>query len=262
MGEKEDANGPQPDNATSDESGGQSNPIKDIELLFGLVGPTGVDLTAICNALKSQLVSVDYEPVVISLSDLIPGYINKKFSPITEYHRIKELMSIGTDLRAETDQPDIVGRLGIAKIRAIRQEKTGDRKRPAARVAYIIRSFKRPEEVELYRDVYGKAFTLISVYSPRTARIKHMERKFSKSARTREKAGEYAVELINRDYAEEGGKKYGQSVGDTFPIADYFITSGAPAAIDKNIRRLMRLIFGDPYIAPTRDEQGMFFAQA
>ena len=243
-------------------SDSQSGPTNDIELVFGLVGPTGVDLTAVCNALKSQLMAVDYEPIVISLSDLIPGFINKKFTPRNEYDRIRELMTLGTNLRIKTKQADIVGRLGIAKIRAIREEKTGDRREPASRVAYIIRSFKRPEEVDLYRDVYGKAFTLISVYSPRSARIKHMERKFSKSAQIRKKAEECAVELINRDYAEEDGKKYGQSVGATFPIADYFITSGSAAAIDENIRRLIRLIFGDPYISPTRDEQGMFFAQA
>ncbi|WP_080434769.1 anti-phage dCTP deaminase [Burkholderia ubonensis] len=238
------------------------NPTNDIELVFGLVGPTGVDLTAICNSLKSQLTAVDYEPVVISLSDLIPSFIKEKFDPSNEYDRISKLMSLGTDLRSRTQQADIVGRLGIAKIRATREEKTGNRQQPASRVAYIIRSFKRPEEVELYRDVYGKAFTLISVYSPRAARIKHMERKFSKSPQIRKKAEEYAVELINRDYAEEDGKKYGQSVGSTFPIADYFITSGSAARIDENIRRLIRLIFGDPYISPTRDEQGMFFAQA
>lgn len=262
MRKKRAEKGHRPADVTANEGEKQSDPIKDIELVFGLVGPTGVDLTAVCNALKSQLVAVDYDPIVISLSDLIPGFINKKFKPATEYDRIKDLMSIGTELRSKTDQPDIVGRLGIARIRAIREERTGDRKRPASRVAYIIRSFKRPEEVELYRDVYGKAFTLISVYSPRSARIKHMERKFSKSARTRKKSGEYAVELINRDYAEEGSKKSGQSVGETFPIADYFVTSGSAATIEKNIRRLIRLIFGDPYISPNRDEQGMFFAQA
>jgi len=147
--------GQPPEGARTDSKEQPSNSIKGIELVFGLVGPTGVDLTAVCNALKSQLVAVDYQPIVISLSDLIPGFIKRDFNPNTEYERIKQLMSIGTDLRAQTKQADIVGRLGIAKIRAIRQEKTGDRKRPASRVAYIIRSFKRPEEVELYRDVYG-----------------------------------------------------------------------------------------------------------
>ncbi|MDP9649626.1 anti-phage dCTP deaminase [Paraburkholderia caledonica] len=250
------------DNVSDAERAVHTSSPKDIELVFGLVGPTGVDLTAVCNALKSQLTAVGYDPVIVSLSELIPGYIRKDFKPDSEYDRIKELMALGTKLRERTAQADIVARLGVARIRAVREEKSGDRKKPASRVAYIIRSFKRPEEIDLYRDVYGKAFTLISVYSPRVARIRHMERKFLKSSRTRKKAGEYAVELINRDYAEEDGKDYGQSVGETFPLADYFVTSGSAAEIEENIRRLVRLIFGDPYISPTRDEQGMFFAQA
>ena len=262
MATKKIKRGQQPAEGTANNGKMESNPVKDVELVFGLVGPTGVDLTAVCNALKSQLTAVGYAPIVISLSDLIPQYSKSTFKPNSEYERIKELMSLGTELREKTEQADIVGRLGIAKIRATREERSGDGRNAIPRAAYIVRSFKRPEEVELYRDVYGKAFTLISVYSPRAARTKHMERKFSKSSRTRARSGEYAVELINRDYAEEDGKKYGQNVGETFPLADYFVTSGSPAEIEKNIRRLVRLIFGDPYLSPTRDEQGMFFAQA
>lgn len=233
-----------------------------IELVFGLVGPTGVDLSAVCDALCSQLTAVGYNAVIVSLSELIPWYVHQSFNHTNEYERIERLMSMGSALRAQTEQPDIVGRLGIAKIQSIREEQHGARNKPLPRTAYIVRSFKRPEEAQLYRDVYGKAFTLISVYSPRSARITHMERKFSSSPQTRGKSEQYAVELINRDYAEEGGKKYGQSVGETFPLADYFVTSGSAAELDKNIRRLIRLTFGDPYISPTCDEQGMFFAQA
>lgn len=149
----------------------QSKPVDGIELVFGLVGPTGVDLTAVCNALRSQLTAVGYEPIIIRLSELIPWYCQQSFDPKSEYDRIKELMSMGTALREKTKQPDIIGRLGIAKIQAVREERHGDGRVPLPRVAYIVRSFKRPEEVELYRTVYGKAFTLLSVYSPRAARV-------------------------------------------------------------------------------------------
>lgn len=238
-------------------------PAEGIELVFGLVGPTGVDLTTVCNALRLQLKAVDYESIVISLSDLIPEYDKTvSFNPSNEYERIKQLMVAGSRLRKRTQQPDIVGRLGVAKIRSTRVDKHFDPLRPLPRTAYIVRSFKRPEEVQLYRDVYGKAFTLISVYSPRAARVQHMTRKFSVVDVGQRNPEELAVELINRDYAEEGGKKFGQSVGETFPLADYFLTTESKAAVGENVRRLIRLTFGDPYISPTRDEQGMFFAQA
>ncbi|MGP8441914.1 anti-phage dCTP deaminase [Burkholderia vietnamiensis] len=238
-------------------------PAEGIELVFGLVGPTGVDLSTVCNALRAQLKAVDYEVVVIRLSELIPFYKKiSDFHPATEYHKIKELMLLGSELREETRRADIVGRLGVADIRLKRQERTGDPNRPIPRVAYIVRSFKRSEEVQLYRDIYGGAFTLISVYSPRSARIRHMEAKFSSLSGLEKSAGECAVELVNRDYTEEGRGKYGQNVAETFPLADYFLTNGPFRDVERNVRRLVRLTFGDPYISPTRDEQGMFFAQA
>lgn len=240
-----------------------AKPNEGIELVFGLVGPTGVDLSTVCNALRAQLKAVDYEPIMVSLSDLIPRYKKiKNFNPGTEYQRIKDLMSMGTELRKATQQSDIVARLGVAKIRSIREARHGEPNRPIARAAYIVRSFKRPEEVNLYREIYGKAFTLISVYSPRSSRVRHLERKFSSSSNLERNAEECAVELINRDYAEEGSGKFGQSVGETFPLADYFLTNGSYGEVESNVRRLVRLTFGDPYISPTRDEQGMFFAQA
>lgn len=234
-----------------------------IELVFGLVGPTGVDLTMVCNALHASLTNVRYEPFVVDLSELIPKIAKpNKFTPINDYYRIKSLMKMGTKLRERTGQADIVARLGIAEIRALREAQSNDPLKPISRAAYVVRSFKRPEEVDLYRTIYGKAFTLISVYSPRDARVKHMRRRFSQITDVKRTADELAVELINRDYAEEGGKKYGQNVSETFPLADYFLTTDSRTDVEENVRRLIHLIFGDPYISPTRDEQGMFFAQA
>ena len=239
-----------------------SSAIQDIELVFGLVGPTGVDLTAVCDALESKLSEVSYATEIVSLSQLIAVFLKTKIRNNNEYERIKDLMTLGTKLREETKQVDIVGRLGIAQIRSIREKKTQDPLQPVPRVAYIVRSFKRPEEVELFRKVYGKAFTLLSVYAPRLSRIKRIERQFSTSTQTRERAEQLAIEIIKRDYSEEQNKEFGQNVSDTFPLADYFITSGSATEIDENIKRLVRLVFGDPYLSPSRDEQSMFFAQS
>jgi cytidine deaminase len=71
---------------------------------------------------------------------------------------------------------------------------------------------------------------------------------------------ELAVRLILRDFTEEG--PLGQQVSATFPLADFFVTSESRPRLDTQLRRLVRLTFGDPYISPSRDEQGMFFAQA
>lgn len=233
-----------------------------IELVFGLVGPTGVDLTKVCGALQTQLKAVGYDTRIVRLSDLIFPYTNRNPSWKNEYERIDTLMTEGTSLRENSDQADIIGRLGMAEIRAIRKEITGDEKRPPQKgIAYIIRSFKRTEEVTLYRDTYGKAFTLISVYAPRAVRVQNLSRNFRGcGVEKNESDEELAVRLIIRDHEEDG--KLGQQLGKTFPLADFFLTSASRSAIDIQLRRLVRLTFGDPYISPTKDEQGMFFAQA
>jgi cytidine deaminase len=45
-----------------------------IELVFGVVGPTGVDLDSVVESLKAQLRSVNYETHVVKLSDAILNY--------------------------------------------------------------------------------------------------------------------------------------------------------------------------------------------
>jgi len=235
---------------------------KPIELVFGLVGPTGVDLTTSCSALQEQLKAVGYDSHIVRLSELICPFLGKDLAPGNEYERINGLMTAGTTLRQGTEQADIVGRLGVVRIREIRQGLTGNQDLPpTAGVAYIVRSFKRPEEVRLFRDIYGKAFNLISVYSPRASRIQHLTKKLG-GIEPKEGVGpeELAVRLITRDYEEE--EKLGQRLGRTFPLADFFVTNAARSQIGVHLRRLVRLIFADPYISPSKDEQGMFFAQA
>lgn len=233
-----------------------------IELVFGLVAPTGVDLSKVNDSLKAQLKTVGYEAVFIRLSELITPYLTKKADTFAnEYERIKTLMENGTTLRESTNQRDIVGRLGIARIRSARKERTGDERKPMGRVAYIVSSCKRPEEVALFREIYGKAFTLISVYSPRQSRVDDLTKRLRPSVPKGKKAAALAVELIERDYEEEG-RKLGQRVGKTFPLADYFLTVESKSELDRHLLRLVQLTFGHPYISPSRDEQGMFFAQA
>lgn len=233
-----------------------------IELVFGFVGPTGIDLNKVCDALRAQLRAVQYDVIEVRLSELITTYLSKSQDFANEYVRIKTLMDRGTGLREGSKQPDIVARLGIAAVREAREAKTGDVRKPAKRVAYFVRSFKRPEEVELFRQVYGKAFTLISVYASRSWRLQFLKKLLAPSLGLgRSKAEEHATELIARDYEEEG-RKLGQRVGKTFPLADYFVTSESRPDLEKQLKRLVQLTFGNPYVSPTRDEQAMFFAKA
>lgn len=232
-----------------------------IELVFGLVAPTGVDFSKVSDSLQTQLRGVGYKTVLIRLSELISAGAKLADSFPNEYERIKTLMDTGTKLREATGQADIVARLGIAKIREEREDATGSFLIPAGSTAYIVTSFKRREEVELFRQVYGKAFSLISVYSPRQCRIEDLTKRLRSSLGSKALAAERAVQLVERDFEEEG-RKSGQRVGKTFPLADFFLTLEPRAGLDKQTSRLVQLTFGHPYISPSKDEQAMFYAQA
>ena len=239
-----------------------SLPPKPIELVFGFVGPTGVDLDRVCESLTAQLKYVGYEAHTVSLSRLIQDYCGKGNFP-GQYERIDELMNSGNELRKNSKRAEIVASMGVVEVRNLRKGISGDpaKTHEMRRIAYVVRSFKRPEEVELYRSIYGKAFTLISVYASRTSRIQSLTKRCLGSATREKTAEELATRLVNRDDREEG-ETFGQRVGRTFPLADFFVTAESRTSLDEQLKRLIRLTFGDPYISPTRDEQGMFFAQA
>src|SRR5262245_56328406 len=95
------------DRVTTGSDGRLEPPGPAVELVFGLVGPTGVDLTRICSVLDAQLRAVGYAPHVVRLSELIHPFVHKKAKAKNEYERIDELMTEGTQLRRTTGLADI-----------------------------------------------------------------------------------------------------------------------------------------------------------
>lgn len=226
-----------------------------IELVFGFVGPTGVDLDLACSVLVEQLRAVDYTCKLVRSRELIGGDVDK----LPEHKRIDTLMTEGNRLRKQSDDLAIIARRAIAKIRQLRQECTRGSDFPSDSTAYIVRSLKRQEEVTLLREVYGKSFTLISVYATQAEREKTLSTRFVSQGLKAVDAEREALHLIQRDYREES-EKFGQRVADTFALADFFATADSRSTLERQLGRLVRLLFGVPYISPTRDEQGMFFA--
>lgn len=224
-----------------------------LELVFGFVGPTGVDLDLVCELLEAELEAVKYESRIIRLSKIIEGYRKLCFN--NYYDKITMLIDEGNNLRKQAKRNEILAAMGVAGIKEERKlAKTN-------RIAYLVRSFKRHEEVNLFREIYDKAFILISIYSPRSSRIDSLKDKCHSSISGETTAEELAIRLEKRDQKEEG-VDYGQRVSRTFPMADYFVDLENRTSLSKQLHRLVRLTFGDPYISPTKDEEGMFFAQA
>lgn len=229
------------------------------ELVFGLVGPVGVDLEPVISVLSRELKAAKYTVNAIQLSRQIEQFFNTDHSRETEDKRILKLMDEGTRLRDRSQRGDAVALLGIAEIRRLRGEELGG---SYENHAFILRSLKHPKEIETLRAVYGRGFFLISVYSPREARVTALAERISRSNFGKaKKARALAEEMVERDEEEES-TSLGQDVRDAFPLADLFVDSRNKGALTSQLSRFFELIFGNVFHTPSRDEQGMHYARS
>lgn len=161
------------------------------ELVFGLIGPVGTDLGAVSGLLQEELAKVRYKTLEIRVSALLHE-LDRYQSLATndyesEYQRVKAHMEAGTELRTLADSGDVMALLAVSKIadaRVRNQPDLFDRdaiQTPLERTAFIIRSLKHPEEVELLRRVYGRAFHVISAYPPRQVRVQQLASKIAET---------------------------------------------------------------------------------
>lgn len=130
--------------------------------------------------------------------------------------------------------------------------------------AYVLRQFKRPEELQLLRKVYGSQFIAISIFDSEEQRIKNIESAERKSLGGLCNEAEVhakAFELVSQD-SKERGDIPGQNVRDAFPLGDVFIDGRAKSSSKDTIQRFIHLLFGNNQITPTRDEYGMYLAKS
>lgn len=236
------------------------------ELVIGLVGAIGADLTGLAKIVRDSLVSFGYESDHLRLSSVlkseIPRFASLLDSPVDA--RYRDYMEAGTLLREQTRRPDAMAVLAIQQIRARRAQLSGDHNTPAGRRAYLIHSLKRPEEVQTLRRVYGSGFVLVAAYSPREQRTKRLEQLIAESqhvAPPRPEQRRSAEDLVQVDETERA-RPLGQNVRDTFPLADLFVdASGAEARTKAEVNRFLELVFGFAFHTPTRDEYAMYHAR-
>jgi len=235
------------------------------ELFFGLVGAAGTDLEKVVLVLTRVLSVADYNAEPIRLSELIRAvgkYKNLPTRYVDEY--IDTHMTAGDDFRRLTGLREAVALLGIGKVRSIRDSKG---KRGEGEVvpnqAYIFRSLKNPGEIEALRRIYGSSFYLIAAYTGMQERRVSLAKRIARSRNLFpfERHFASADRLIDRDQ-EEVGNKNGQNTRDSFHRADLFIEVGNSEELEKSLVRFIELILGHAFHTPTREEYGMFHAQA
>lgn len=236
------------------------------ELVVGLVGAVGSPMEEATEAIQAALERLGYRHKVIRLSSWIAETpAAHLLEESDEYRRLKSSMNAGTWLRENTGRGDALLALAVAEMSRFRAAAAGlrttDIEVPPGidKHCFILRSLKHEHEVARLRALYRDQFLLLGVYSSRSRRLAALADRIANSVGGRaEQQRAHAEELIAID-ADEPGTDLGQSVGDTFPLADAFVTA---ERLREDVDRVFDLFFRAPYVTPTKDEQGMFFAQA
>lgn len=222
----------------------------DSELVVGLVGAVGADLGRVGDLLKFQLERTGYKVGAVRISsEVIPLFGEVSYDDQDEFDRITKLMDAGNSAR-EAAGDDSVLALGAASAIAAKRSEG----KPLCGKAFIIHSLKRPEEVERLRKTYPSGFVLLGVHADESRRIRELQ--------YRGMSEHQAEQLVERD-ANENIKKHGQRLEKTFYLSDFFVgLNGNEDMLKSELRRLVELLFGNPFWTPSFDEYAMFFAFA
>lgn len=253
------------------------------EIVIGLAGPVGTDLRNLGTAIAEKLRSFGYRSERIRASNLIQTYcdaeLRGKISTAKHGERIRLLMLAGDHLRKQAESGDALVPLLVTAIRSIRSKFNENRKisvadkynkddlevfksnTPAHNACYIIDSLKHEAEVAALRRIYGENFILISGFSSIHERESQLCDAIAKShtSTQNDTFKSEALKLIITD-AKRPGEKLGQSLRETFPLADFFIRVSGD--YESELERFLKLYFGSPYITPRKDEFHMFEAKA
>lgn len=132
-----------------------------------------------------------------------------------------------------------------------------------SKVAYLLHQFKRKEEIDLLRSVYGDLFYQVSIYSRRGARVDYLSRRFASDDNTYgpQRFRDKAEKLIQQD-EHETENPHGQRVSKIFHDADFIVSNDAEESVQEQVERFCELLFGSNSISPNRMEYGMFLAKA
>ena len=141
------------------------------DLVLGLVGPIGVDLGYISQALSDSLVSYNYESEHIQLTQLMQELVSdKKIDSSNVALSYSSKIDYANDLRRKYKANDILAAIAVGAIKNRRSQIIQLDGRKQCGRAFIIRQFKTPEEIRLMRSVYGKNFIQISIYGSQKKR--------------------------------------------------------------------------------------------
>jgi deoxycytidylate deaminase len=238
--------------------------LPDPELFFGFCSPIGVDNKKAYKLLFDALRKYSYESEYFKVTELMksihPIGIELKDSPLEA--RYDSYILYANKLREVLGFDYALSMLCCAAVRNFRRQKKGDPQTYLPRKAYVFDQFKRKEELDLLRQVYGRLFIVISLYSEKKSRLDLLINRIASDhseARLADSHANIASELITRDQSEENVPS-GQRLEEAFPRADLFLNLDDMDGAEKLLTRFLDALFGSNSVSPTRDEYGMHAA--
>jgi|GEM_PF-4608260 len=183
---------------------------QETDLIFGLVGATGVELKRVRDHIIKRMAVYNYEVSVVKVTeDVLPLVADVDLSNCKgEFDRTSELMTKGDEARWNAKDNAVLAIGAAAFINGARAKRQDQRK------AYIISSLKHPDEVAMLRTIYPLGFYLFGVFADVEAQVEYL----IKDKRMNEAD---ARRLIRRD--ENEAEDHGQKLIDTFHLSDFFL---------------------------------------
>lgn len=241
------------------------------EIVIGFVAPSGTDYERVTKLASDRLQHYGYQSVRIRLSVLLANRAESggRLAKTADYAvRTTRLQEEGDRFRAAVGKSYALALAAVNEIAGARKNlnhgvEEGE-KLPVESVAYLVWSFKTPAELTTLRAIYRSRFFAISVHAPRGERVERLALRIAASRKrigspTGDDAAD-AVKIVANDEHEDSDSEaeFGQNVRDAYPLADFFSNADDQASID----RVVDIIFGHPFLTPTRDEYAMFVANA
>lgn len=240
------------------------------ELFFGFVAPIGVDHDAIVAEFHRDLQSRGYQVEDVKVTEIFQKFL-KVVTPSEPLVgapsdlKYKSYIKYGNQLRTEFEDDALLAATTIGQIiqRRRRRQHQSDAI-PFEKTAYLLHQFKRKEEIELLRSIYGSLFFQVSAYSRRGSRVDLLARKFASSSNLGhpDKFRPQAEHIVQID-EEEIDVQHGQRVRQIFHDADFIINLDNHAeTVAGQVNRFLEILFSSNSISPTKMEYEMFAAKA
>jgi deoxycytidylate deaminase len=239
--------------------------LENPELVFSLCSPIGTENKKVSALLTAALCSYGYKTTIFKVTDLMKGIVipDLELPSTPTEKRYDAYIKYANTLRELYKDNSVLAMLCCAAIRQERAKSTGKPNSFVTQHAYIFDQFKRREEIDALRQVYGRLFVAVSIYSDRDQRILRLSNQIAQDhADARLNSQNATAEKLIEQDENEPLLEYGQRLREAFPTADLFIDIDDEEHAKRQIDRFLKGLFGSNGVGPTIDENGMYLAKS